>query len=357
MNRDFERRNALSIFSGTSILLLLLSFSLSVMAQNTIEEKVNRLEQIKSIIPQTSSAYIGVSLNRGLIHFDSENSFRATLESLEEQSEQYNDAWLDAHAELTEEELETLEEQIGFSEDQVYIDFENSFGHASLRAEIEARVEVWLDTQEPDWENSPEDHFILDQGMRTIMTPDAAFMIGTSIYLAADEGITYEITDGDFNTLDLLIANMLDPYTASNVVVYGADDDSVKTKTAMGCKWWASKNNYVVYSGGSRRFKATSRWRGWPWFARASAKTTSYKRKNGKWKRHRTWLEAYVAGSASGDQCETSSPFSYKYKKKKRRCLKATRTIWGVGLTLRIGCNYIGTFHSASGVGYTQYLL
>jgi len=352
-SRIFAQTTAL-INVRTGIALCLLCLSFTAMAQRNIEEKATRLEKIKSIIPQTSTSYAGVTMNRGIIQFESLDAFRTTIETLEEQDEQYNDEWLAAHAQLTDEELETLEEEIGFSDDQVFVDFENAFGHSSLRAMIAGQVDVWLDTEEPDWDNSPEDHFILDAVMRTIMTEDAELMIGNSIYLAVDNGITYEITDGDFNTLALLKAGQLDPYTAANVVVYG---DDTRGKAEMGCKWWASKSNYVVYSGGSRRFKAISRWRGWPWAAKASAKTNSYKRKNGKWKRHRTWLEAYVAGSASGDQCQTSSAFSYKYKKKKRKCLKASRTIWGVGLTLKIGCNYIGTFHSAAGVGYSQNLL
>jgi len=61
------------------------------------------------------------------------------------------------------------------------IDFENQFQFNSLRKVVEAQIVSWLNNTTLDTLNDPDDHFIMDEELRTLLTPDCKVMIGGNV--------------------------------------------------------------------------------------------------------------------------------------------------------------------------------
>ena len=114
--------------------------------------------------------YSLIQNNENVLEFRDTQHFNSVLECLEASVEAYNDAFEAIYGSLTDDEVDIVEQQIGFYEDQPLLDFENKLGFYSLRKKIEGEEEILLANDALDDENDPDDHFILDEELRTLLT-------------------------------------------------------------------------------------------------------------------------------------------------------------------------------------------
>lgn len=68
-----------------------------------------------------------------MLGFGSHASVIQALDYLEFKYEQYDDAFLAQYPGRTDDEIATIEESIGYNDEQSYINFENQYGLYSMR--------------------------------------------------------------------------------------------------------------------------------------------------------------------------------------------------------------------------------
>ena len=153
----------------------------------------------------------------------------------------------------------------------------------------------------------PENNFIDDEYIRTILNEYNEFIIDTSIYIMREDGSTLEIIDSSFTTLQLIRDDRIDVDTATNIIIHSpnsAGSGTCITKTQKGfkestcgnyrIKWKCYVHNYVVVGI-------------------AAAKTISYKKKGNRWKKHRTYIISRVHGKVTNGQCAQDTTINKTY--------------------------------------------
>ncbi len=252
----------------------------------------------------------GVVLDGDMLSFESNEHVEQVLECLEQAYENHQDAFEAQYGDLSDDEMELIEEEIGFDDYLPLRDFENALGFASLRNKIEIEEEAWLNNEEPDWDNDPDDHFVVDEVTRTIFSENGQLMVAGELV--------------DVSTLEELQEGSAD--SRSN-----------------GCKTGKSKSQNINYASGYRMRKRIAI-RSYPWHTYVKARTISYKRKRGRWKRHRRRICAQAGGYVWEVDCTNKTYFNYPPEK----CKKRKSVLWRQKLfRARTKKNQIGSVHKA----------
>lgn len=89
--------------------------------------------------------YPGVTIDNGMLSFDSNQDLQNLLIQLENDYEAHNGNFFDTRDYMTDDEINDYSDAIGFDEFKPLRDFENYFGFASLRQTIEAQTISWMD--------------------------------------------------------------------------------------------------------------------------------------------------------------------------------------------------------------------
>ncbi len=238
-----------------------------------------------------------LTVSNGKLVFTDNQHFLDLRQCLEDEQDRYLALFDATYPNRTDDEIEVIEEGVGFDENDVlYMFLDNLPGFNSLFEKIDGEELTWLangDTAAPD----PDDHSVIDIFERVFLNENSEVKISSESY--------------DFATLSGI--NYL-----------------AKTNTAN-CREGVSRTRWKYSSSGSRaaKVKVGIGWR--PWGSEVVAKTKSYKRKKGKYKKYRTTISARVQGevSALGDDCESFFLFAYKYDSKKGKSVVARRVIGG----------------------------
>ncbi|MEM1319643.1 MAG: hypothetical protein AAGG75_05265 [Bacteroidota bacterium] len=228
----------------------------------------------------------------GMLSFQNMDIFQSTLTDLETQTDIWEDDFVEANSHMTDEELNLFEEESGYSDEQAMIDFESQYDYQSLRSVLRAQEEVWLDNEVLDEENDPNDHFIIDDYVQTLLNSEEEVMIEGSIYKFLESGAYYEITDGDCQTLAGIKDGSIDPANAPNVIIHIEENMEGIERSEERCQ--TNKGIKDKITSGSYRIKWKLKIFNYPWQCGAKSKVISYKRKGWpkRWKRHRTTVEA-----------------------------------------------------------------
>lgn len=297
-----------------------------------------------SNIMQLSSS--GIEQINGLLQFQSMEHFKSVLNDLEHQADEWDSTFVAENSEMTLEELNNYEEQINFDSQKPLTDFENLYNFYSLRKEILTEEEIWLQNEVFDPETDPDNHFVVTVEERTLLNPGSEVKIGDDIYKLTEVGY-YQITDGDFTTLDRI--NNSDTIENENCIFIWGDGSTQRTTGHVGTpqgpmgggggpgggggggsscdarglkRNWDYEKNYQE----NRRIKwVVSVWTH-PWNCGAIAKTKSYKKKsNGGWKKYRADLGAIVFGKMVDDKNGCSQHSVYASDSKTAKKVKTQR--------------------------------
>ena len=123
----------------------------------TVNSKINY-----STIKLVNKGFKGDRSSTTILAFADMESFTSTLTELENERNTLDSLFIDFYNYLDEDEINAKEEEIGFDERTPFFTFENSLGFYSLFHQIEDEMDIFLQQENPDWENSPNDHFIWD---------------------------------------------------------------------------------------------------------------------------------------------------------------------------------------------------
>jgi hypothetical protein len=153
-----------------------------------------------SSIGVLSKGFIGKSGSDKMLVFPDMPTFLLTLNELERQMMDLDSAFVTFYASLDDEAINVKEKEIGFRPEKPLFDFDNFFAHYSLFSKIDAEERLWLNNEELDLMNDPDNHFIFDEELRAILNLDCEVQIGKIIYKFTENGY-YEITNGDLKSL------------------------------------------------------------------------------------------------------------------------------------------------------------
>lgn len=275
-----------------STILALLCAILTACSENTSGET--------AISPKNEMVYQGVNVMNGVICFENIDKYNYALNFLENEYENRENAFLDQYGHLTEEDLMLAEEQSGYNEYAVFEVFEKMFSFISLRKILYDQEVAWLSSlvNEPIAEEDPDNHFILEPSLRTILNQYCELKIGNKFYKYFEGGYII-VHDGDFSKLLALRDDINLALNMTNIEIVGTSPDELNSRSSPAC---SSSERYHYYeSKGNYRIKCvvaiTNRING----RFAIAKTINYKKNtNGNgYKKIRASTYSRVWGSAS----------------------------------------------------------
>lgn len=258
-----------------------------------------------------------ITMVNGMMSFASNADVESTIDYLEYKYDQYDDAFLSQYPGLTDDQYDVLEESINYNDDLPYISFESQYGILSKRAQITANEDSWLESTNGDSVDlDPDNSFVPDDELRTIVNIYGELKIGTKLYHFNDDGTYYEVSAQyltEFMALRTLKKNQPLP---DHVVVRSL----VNSENAESCK--AGKRSVGYQKNGGWRYKhVTSIWN-FPWGGRLIGKTKSYKKKNGHWRKRRATIGVQVMGDVVNHVCDGAAHIDSPYREKRRRKVK-----------------------------------
>lgn len=300
------------------------------------------------------------------LSFESWEAFEAKVDELDAAVEAADDSWLERHSDLTDEELEVLEDQENYDEEKPLADFEESLGFTNALRPVYNRTEMaWLNdvsgrTSDPDdiYEFEGEEASLLNDRQQVMVAGKLYFFTATGCYVIEDDFCEKsshifahdKIMGGDETTK--FYENTSPEAPPADRMVSG--DLSC---AAINCKWSDKTIAFTYYDNGNRRLKARLTHFGMPWFAKTTSTIRPHrKRSDGSWRRTRlNMCNRLVASWYAPDQNGVCTLVTGETKNKCRKWkrLKVTRRYWGYGIPLNVHRNG-STYGSYTGGPFTS---
>lgn len=245
-----------------------------------------------------------------MLSFASSDAMNTTLNSLETECNTYDADFLDEHPGYSIDSLNDLQDSINYNIDQPLIDFENQFtGFSSLRKKIAGDISTWLENDGVNMSAYPDNHFITEEGIRTLVNEKGEFKIVDTIYILHDSGwvevynadmaVVHDIENG---TID---ANATPTETTlsiwKNAVLFRPNCDNARSgKRDDGDEYNGSTDRRIYWKLVAENV--------FIWH-RVVGKVQGYHKKRGKWRSYRSDLWVKVEGTVYSKKDCTSTPF------------------------------------------------
>ncbi len=305
--------------------------------------RLNEVELFGPVEPQLPP----ISVEYGMLVFNSQSDVIQTLDYLEFKYDQYDDAFLAQYPGLDDDQIAAVEEAIGYNDSRPYIDFELQFGIYSKRRVISAAEESWLASTSSEYPNqfeNPDYSFIEDDEVRTIINKYGEVKVGSTYYMFNSDGTYYEVQGLYYNELVALRKiKKGDPLPPHVTLV---DTTPISIIVLPTCRSSVRYRDFER-NGDWRLDHITSIWNH-PWRSRLMAKTKSYKKVGSKWKKKRATIGAQVWGNVKNNNCEGGQFLESSYVEKRRRKVKSFVTS---GITIRANSGDVQSYHYSGNVG------
>ncbi|NRD21946.1 hypothetical protein HNV10_01750 [Winogradskyella litoriviva] len=290
---------------------------------NIEDTNLSTTDAIRFVKP--SEAKAGTALVNGMLEFPDQATFLSTIDNLETQAEAYDDAFVAKWDHLNDDDLEAKEIAIGHDVHQPYIDFENQFpGFISLRKDIRDTQADLIKNQTLNDSNEPDNHYVFDDGVRTVLNENAQVKIGASLFQMTRFGYV-EITDGNYSTLATVANTDASQLNLQNVIIeggyYGSSSANNPNTSSTTCRTDYDEKNYATVSN-NRRIKATQKLKGYSslWGTKIKAKT-QYQKKRwwGGWTSKRTKMTSTITGESVDNDCTNANNENRSKTKRSRK--------------------------------------
>jgi hypothetical protein len=360
-------------------------FSLTVSAGNTVAETLPGFYQTDpasgasvtiasiSFCPANEiyANYAGVSIvyevDNNILRFSTAADLNTVINQLDEDYENYNTEYENQFdPNLSEEELDEIDEQQNFDEFHTFRVFENLFpGFTTKRRELEVMEEAWLNTNFES--GDPDDHDLtMDDAENAVFSNNYAVKVSSDVYELTNDGLYINgqlqaSVNGNYNNGIMAVTTLENnPLDVSGVLGYsevnnsgpsvGSDDYFSWNPQNLGGGCKSNKKDKDFHVHGDTRFKIkvalNSTW------IRSSAKgkVVHFKKKNNGWKRKRAKMAVHVGGTVYNNECSDSRTFSYRDPTsglKKRKQLKVK--YWQPGIIWRTEPEKLGASYESPG--------
>jgi len=292
------------------------------------------------------------SCQNNILIFPTLQDYETAIVKLDQQIEDYNDAFDQQTAGMTDTEADDYAESVGFNENQPLIDFEKELKFCSLRQHLAELDDSWLDQQgDGAWNlnTAPDEYYIDDETERALLGLGSEFIVGDckngyTLYKRYDWGyVSFPIHDIGTSTDILTALNNITNPTQQPLNIGGATqtqvsqavgpykDSGVNVVATVSapqggyCHSEIKKKGDYLFSPERRitwkhKFKDAH-------FPNMSGNTLiktytkSYRKKKGKWKTFRaTIFTGYYGKTATAYQCNDygSEPLTGKEKRRKK---------------------------------------
>lgn len=313
-------------FSFFALLFVAVSCEKEDLTIDDVTSTAVSIDGIKFINPTTAKA--GATLVSGMLEFPDVATFLSTIASLEAEAEAHDDAFVNKWNHLNDVDLEAKEIAVNHDVHQPYINFENQFsGFKSLRKDIRTTQANLIKSQTLNDSNEPDNHYVFDDGVRTVLNKFAQVKIGTSLYQMTRFGYV-EITDGNYSTLALVASSDASQLNPVNIIIhggyYGSSAANNPQTGSSTCKTDYDETNYG-YESSTRRVKGVQKLKGFNaiWGTKIKAKTQYQKKRSwGGWTSSRTHITATITGESVNQYCNLPNNEN-KTKAKRKRKVKA----------------------------------
>ena len=303
--------------------------------------------------------------------FASIELYNSTIENLETQVDSHNAYFDQLTNGMTDEQADTYAESIGFDEDKPITDFENQHNFCSLRKKLITLENQWLDQQgDGNWDlnTDPDSYYIDDDVERALLNEQSEVLIGTcatgytlykfyswgNVHIPLGDStemtnILTQLNNGNY-PLSLPI-NTTGPSQTTVITILNNTSLECPTITSSGggacfvtadptnnpaltCKSYVKDKGEHYFSSTRRiKWKHKMKYAGIPNPANTSQKmkvvTTSYKKKNSRWKRYRATLYSGITGQLSDNNCTLATGNTSTGKEKRKKRLKYIWTFPG----------------------------
>lgn len=249
-----------------------------------------------------------------MLVFSNNEHVKNALKILDDEYLSKDAQFVSEHAELTIDQLNDLEEQIGYDHDKVYKDFESKFkGFVSLRKSIENQKNSlpYLSGLISEIKGD----YVIEESVRTILNQYGEVQIGNDIIKMFNSGYI-RIIGGNRTVLNSLRNNINNALTSTGVQIEGN-----LLSTSEDCVGHSLTREKVV-GNNNIRIRCVSGIQTFPWDRYVIAKTEGEeKRKRLGWKNIRAGLIARIwgdvaaityddGGKANGYDCDTPLTFN-----------------------------------------------
>ncbi len=264
-------------------------------SNQTIYGRLNEVEIYASVEPPLPS----ISVESGMLVFNSPSDFSQTIEYLDFKYAEYTDAFVAQYPGKTDDELADIADAVGFNDEQPFINFENQYGIYSLRSQITAAEDFWLattagdETAPPD----PDDTYMDDSETRTLVNANGQVKVGSTYYVFNSDG-SYYVSGGPVQVAALQSIQSGRPLPEGVKLVNTA-------LLVAGCRAIVSKKDKITNGDNTWRFKYKVSIFDGPFAGPGNVKaiTKSLRKKNGRWRKHISWVAAQAWGNVVAGDC------------------------------------------------------
>lgn len=274
-----------------SLFLVLVGIGFSGCKKEEMVNMSNSPDQYsgKSMGDLTSS----ITVENGMLKFRDMEHIKRTIDGLYNSYLNHEDDFLSFYPDKSGEELMKIEDSISFNEYKPYEEFEVALSFSSLRSKIQQDYIEYMNSGRDD-NSDPENHFIIEKSIQTVLNTHEEVIIGESIYKFYEGGYI-RIVDGNYSTLLLIRKDFSLVYKLDNVEVEGGVEffDN-KSASCRGHKGRTGKKD-----SGSRRIKWRIAIQTYPWNRYVIAESTNYLKQGNRWKKFRCHTKCRVWGEIS----------------------------------------------------------
>lgn len=307
-----------------TIHFLLLTFMLSAFMSCRTDDKIvdshnesslnNKILVVTLPKNPNSSKNGGVQYTGKFLSFETLEDFQKTYDSLE-QSLESNAQYIKSKVGIVtdEDQIDAKFAQYNLDEFKPLIDFENQYNFTSLRKHLQQAEKNWLAIQgDVVDDNDPDNHFIIDETLRTLLNENSEVMIAGNIIRLEDWG-EIEILNQDLSAYYKQYSSS-DPDSGENY-------NKMNTNTDAATPWATCKRStdYTqrYYPDTRRMYKIQSAMQGTAFLRnnRIIAETKYYKKVLGVWIQKRADLYVKLQGTA-GHNCSNAYATMSIYKEK-----------------------------------------
>lgn len=192
----------------------------------------------------------------GMLVFASMESFQSTMSNLETKSIKHQEEFSSTVKNLNQEQYEAMVEKQSYNEAQVLIDFESKYKYVSLRSVIAEKMVEFNKIYDREKVECPDEHFVRNEYLRTLLNENCEVMIGTTIYKLLDNGATIQILNENYEIADKINSENFMKFDLNEEILvdYESSGKTVVCYNWDGfTRWYAS--NWLTYNGRTGKVK------------------------------------------------------------------------------------------------------
>ncbi len=194
-----------------------------------------------------------ITVKNSMLYFPNMETFMFTLEKLEKENEEFMNNFSTATKTLkSHEEIEKFIENTNWNENKIFEEFETKYNFTSLRSVIAEEMVEFNKIYDPKGIENPDDHFLRNPYLRTLLNSQCQVQIGKSIYKFLDNGATIVILNENYKIAeDINSSNFMEYKLNEEIFVdYDFAEKGANCRMYGGFNWYEVKrinyNNYEI---------------------------------------------------------------------------------------------------------------